>query len=97
MIKKISLKVLGKIKTEFLGDVVSIIATTINGEICILPDHIPVIAALNGILKIKLPNGDEMTFDSGIEKKVMSFLIFKDNACEVVIRQSHFQKTEKVA
>lgn len=75
------LNVMGISKTIYSGDIVMMVAPSVEGEIGILPGHAPIVAKLHsGLVRIFLNDRSkcdvELTVNSG-------FLVVSDNVCDI--------------
>ena len=87
----ISLKISTPFKHEFKGEVIYVEVPSISGVIGIMPNHMPIICALNeGSIKLKLQDGKTAEF-----KIKNGFLKFSKNNCFITVKGS--QKLEKIA
>jgi F-type H+-transporting ATPase subunit epsilon len=82
-------KILSSNGSIFRGEATSITLPSISGEMSILPNHIPIIAALaNGKIAVKLFESSEVKeFDVS-----EGFLRFTNNECTISIANSEERK-----
>jgi len=69
-------------KSLFAGEVTSLRARAVDGEIGILPNHAPLVTMLEtGKIKFSLPTKEEVTIESG-----QGFLIVRKNQVNILLR-----------